>query len=246
MYEINEVMIFCIVTGPKDMPRLGSPAVDLDMVLLRYYLRTSQITTAEDLFLDAFGYDETTALQMVTLHLRMRLNPRTRRSVPEVRQEWLRVTAPGFTGTPSRWYRDLQSAVWSVYMAWRAYAMPNAPRTTVNVSLSQSLSRAQRRMLGIKGVVKVELPTVQSQATDAACVLGDRLAKEDAVVWLDNWYFERYSPDPEHPVRSLNVTAFGILFLHSTQDGPAGRTRSHTYGTFPGHPTLATVVNMLP
>jgi len=96
-------------------------------------------------------------------------------------------------------------------------------------------------MLGVKGIVRVELPTLRQQAAMAARELWYLLASEEAVMWLDNWYFERYSPDPQRPVRSLNVTAFGILFLHSTEDTPASRTRRRSLGRFTGHPDPSTV-----
>jgi hypothetical protein len=73
-------------------------------------------------------------------------------------------------------------------------------------------------MLRFTGAVRVELPILMSRAREAAEAVWSGLAQFDAVVWVDNWYLERYAPDPAQPCRSLNTTAIGVLFLNTTAD----------------------------
>jgi hypothetical protein len=58
------------------------------------------------------------------------------------------------------------------------------------------------------------------------------------VVWVDNWYWQRYRPDPADANISLDLSVMAVLPLTTTTDTPALHTRSHTFDPFPGHSSL--------
>jgi hypothetical protein len=87
--------------------------------------------------------------------------------------------------------------------------------------------------------VHVELPTLKQQAVTAATLLWDDIQDTQVVVWVDNWYVERYTTNPDRCNVSTNVTAFAVLPLHSTAaSASAVTTRSRHLPPFPGHLTL--------
>jgi hypothetical protein len=230
------------------MPRFGNTVDDVlvNMRVLRQYLATTAATTPAEVFNDAFVGEEPAVLDVIVQLLQLRGNRRTRRTLRDVRQEWRRVTSAGFSGEQARWYVQLERLTFATVQQWRAYAFPVRQQHHHQDTLTHGLSRAQRRMLGFTGAVRVELPTLLSRARDAAAAVWNGLAQEDAIVWVDNWYVERYAPDPMQPCRSLNATAIGVLFLHTTNDQPAARTRSLTLSQFPGHPTVHQLAVAIP
>ena len=225
------------------MPSFGPHPgdVSVNLILMRHYLRTAPVASVEDLLRDAFVAGEDCAATLLVMTLGIRGNRRTRKTLADVRQEWWRVTNTGAPVRPHKWYVQVTRVAFAQFQQWRAYAFPREPRAH-QAALTHGLSRAQRRMLRFTAVVEVELPTLREQAGKVATELWGKLQAEEAVLWVDNWYLQRFSPDPANPVRSLNVSVFGILFLESTRDAPAGRTRSNTLGTFGGYHTLSDLV----
>ena len=89
-------------------------------------------------------------------------------------------------------------------------------------------------------MVKIRLPTLASQTVQVMQELRQLMVSGqlDLVIWVDNWYWERYLTNPANPVASQNVTVFGVLLLSSTEEGPLAGTRSHRLPQFAGHLSL--------
>ena len=222
----------------------GDDALEFNMVLLRHYLRTSRVQCGEDVLQDAFLGRETGAVELLRLCLSLRGNVRTRRRVPVVWQEWRRATGPG-TPPPPRWYRVLCTHLFGVYRQFNRICLPIGSHHS-STALTHRLSRSLRRTFGYTGTVQVNLPTLREQATEATRCLWQELAGQHAVVWVDNWYWERYSTNPAAAVLSQDLTAYGVLLLSSTSQGPAQGTRSHRPSSFNGHLTLHQLTCRLP
>jgi hypothetical protein len=100
-----------------------------------------------------------------------------------------------------------------------------------------------RRELAYTGAAAVDLPSLHTRAGEAADTLLTLLESEQVVLWVDNWYCQRYGVNPEFPCRSMDVTAMAMLVLSSTATAtPAGRTRSRMLPAFPGQRPLSTVI----
>jgi hypothetical protein len=84
----------------------------------------------------------------------------------------------------------------------------------------------------------VELPALAVSARSNALAMWDELPDQDVLLWVDNWYWERFGTSPDDRVLSQNVTAMGVLFLTRRQDVPAMSTRSQKAAAFPGHLSL--------
>ena len=215
------------------MPRVlrpGSETTVFNMLLLRHYLWTAHVQDGFSILDDCFHFREPGATQMVVFCLSLRGNVRTRRSLQTVRAEWMQQGRPN-PPQAARWYSTLAKQLMGVYRQWRQMAYPTA--TVVSeASLQQRLTRSVRRMLGYSGVVKVAVPTLEAHALATVNDLRQRLQGQPVVMWVDNWYWERYSTSPSNPVLSQNVTAMGVLLLRSTLEGPAQATRSHQLPPF--------------
>ena len=169
--------------------------------------------------------------ELLKFCLQLRGNPRTRRSEHAVRGEW-RMVHGGRAA--SKWFTSLAEHCFGAFRQWRKFGFPWAARLE-DEGLSQKLSKRDRSKLKYTGAVKPRLPALNVQAADAFRALRDELVGKQALVWLDNWYCERYGTDPLQPVMSTDVTAVAVLLLDSADDRPAARTRSHDLPTFRGH-----------
>lgn len=76
------------------------------------------------------------------------------------------------------------------------------------------LPRAARRLLAATGAVASQVPNLRTAANEAAKRLWDLSNKNQAVVWLDNWYRKRFGSDPLSTDMSLNVSVLAVL--HTT------------------------------
>lgn len=108
----------------------------------------------------------------------------------------------------------------------------------VDEDLSQRLPRHTQRQLTYTGSVESNMPTLASQATQTWDGLMREMRHSQVVVWLDNWYCERYGVDPERPVTSTDLSAVAVLVLSSADLRPADRTRSHSLPQYQGSPNL--------
>ena len=218
----------------------GRESLGLDMLVLRQYLRTGNPTGGVDIVADACGGFEDGARELVKLCLSLRGNPRTRQSIGAVSREWRR-TRRG-NAEPARWYNRLCESLIGMYRVMRTYAFPMMPRLTDH-ALQEALTRRGRRLLGYSGAVQVNIPTLRQRALECLQTLWQQVQGKDVVVWLDNWYLQRYSTNPERPVLSQDVTAMAVLQLSSGPLGlPASRTRSRSIPAFPGHRSLHQMV----
>ena len=194
---------------------------------------------------DAFRHLEPAALELVHFCVALRSNPRSARTLRDVREVWQRVSRARHTGRVPRWYSVLARQVMSLYRLYRKMALP-VRRGHESRHLTDQLSRSSRRQLGHSGTVVAELPPLRSQAASAARLLWNGLVGRDVVLWVDNWYWERFTTDVASPVRSQDVSVLAVLPMQTTAEGPAARTRARVWDEFPGHVSLLLVTNRVP
>ena len=215
--------------------------LEVNMVELRGYLRDGSPEDGQQLLRDAFTGRFPGALELVTFCLQLRGNPQTRRSVTEVSNQWnlcrRGAAEPG-------WYGTLLSHLIGMFRQWRKYGFPHhSSHRTSSAALTQRLPRRDRRQVGYTGSVRVELPSLASQAQAACRSLWEDMRGQQLVLWVDNWYCERYGVDPANPVASTDLSAAAVLILSSADDRPAHRTRSHQLPPFRGHVDLLFLFN---
>lgn len=209
----------------------------MELPLLRHYLRNASPRNGAEVLVDAFRGLEVGALTLVKFYLMLRGNRRTRRSMQTVAWEWRRLTRSPNARKPS-WYKAMLKHLIGLFRQWRVCAYPVLARSD-DRALTEGLPRAVRRVLGYTGAVVVELPTLKVQAAEVASQLWSDLADGDVVVWVDNWYAERFTTNPDNAVLSVNVTAFAVLVLSTVElREQAVQTRTRTLPPFPGHLTL--------
>ena len=202
--------------------------------LLRQYLLSGRPQTGEDILADHFIGLEPGAAEVIRFILHLRSNPRTRRSMETVRWQWHQERTGG---RAARWLAELCQQVMAMWRQWRRMAFPTLP-LVVEHDLTHSLSRANRRRLGWTGAVTAELPSLAKQATAAWDKMMADLRDQQVVVWLDNWYCERYGANPAQPVASTDLSALAVLILSTADDRPASHTRSHSLPPYSGHVSM--------
>ena len=189
---------------------------------------------------DAFGAYEVGAQQLICLCAGVRGNRRTRVHLVAVRAEWLRQRTGGVQLAVPGWYKDVVDTAFTLYTVLRRYAYP---RTSVSISRPlQQQPRATRRAVRTLGQVVVELPTLAEQAAATVTALMADLVNADVVIWIDNWYWERYLPTVDRSNRSLDVTVAAALVLKWPDRGPASGTRRQTMPVPMGHLGLSHMV----
>jgi hypothetical protein len=209
----------------------------VNMTLLRVYLRNTFADTGDQVLDDAFWAREPGALGLVEYLLLVRGNRRSRRSIHAVEAEWRRVRHGGDDVVPARWFTTLTAHVLGHYRQLRKFGYPMLQAPTSR-SLTDRLRRSTRRTLAFTGAVEVDLPTLASRALEAVSAVMNALPQQQVVLWVDNWFLERYGTNPARPVNSTDVTAMAVLFLSTKEDTPSQATRSHRIPAFPGHLTL--------
>ena len=203
-----------------------SQTVLTDLTMLRQYLRGASPESGMDILRDYIQGMEPGAGELLHFCLQLRNNPRTRRSEAQVRYQW-QLQESGQAESESRWLRDLCQHLIGMWRQWRKVAFPTlAP--AVHPQLSQSLPRASRRALQHTGMVQAEMPSLALQARTSFDQLEAAMVGQQVVVWLDNWYCERFGVDPEQPVHSTDLSAAAVLLLSTADERPADRTRSHS------------------
>ena len=213
--------------------------VELD--LLRAFLKRKPAQSYMDLLVEGLVYEDPGTLQVLNLCRALRGNVRSRVPLWRCRRECLRVNTVGFAGRPKAWLVSLGKSALALAKAMRVYAYP-VQHKHGDRHLTDVMRRKTRRAIGKTGAVNVELPTLEVQAKEALAVRRDSLVNQDVVVWVDNWYWQRFRQDPEGQDISHDLTAMAVLNLTAGDTGPADRTRSRTFAAFPGHPTLWWVV----
>ena len=205
--------------------------------LVRLYLRRLPPQSWEDLMRDALWHEDPGALQIVQLCRLMRANRKTRKAIWQLKQEFRRVHAVAGPRPPRKWYTALGRAAMAIFRTLRAYGFPVIKRHA-SQALTQVMRRRTRRAIGATGMVDVELPTLRQRADSASDALMAAIKDQEVVVWLDNWYWQRFRPDPEEQVLSLDVSAMAVLPLTNPAMTIADRTRSRSFEDWAGHSTL--------
>ena len=93
--------------------------LELNLHLLRHYLRVRELSGGEELLLEAFFGDEPGALYLVRLCLGVRGNPRTRQHIETVRQQWWLLRTTAGTAQATDWYRTITNTVYGLYALLR-------------------------------------------------------------------------------------------------------------------------------
>ena len=244
MYSTIVVFSFLIALTFQ-MSQPADVNMTLDLRSLRPFLgQPAPPLSWRDIGVAAFVNDDPGAVQLVDLCRLSRGNDRTRKPLWRFRREFLRVNTVGFTGKPRRWLGDLLKSALAVYRAMRVYAFPVLPRHG-DRSLAEVLRRKTRRAIGRSGVVAVDLPSLQDRADVAGRQLWRDIVGSDVVMWVDNWYWQRFGTDPEDQNKSQDVTAMAVLRLSFAGSAPAARTRSQTFRMWPGQSSLLTVVGRM-
>ena len=228
---------------PRQLVRPGAQIVHLDLV--RLYLRQATPQHWFEVMDAAFEFEEAGAVELLVFCLAVRANRRSRRRLPQVHAAWRLRRLQGLQAAGRRsWFDELGQSALAMFRALRLAAYPMLRGHDDRV-LTSSLRRRERRSLRASGVVVAELPVLSAQADVAAGDLWQSLVGQDVVLWIDNWYRARYRPDPENPNVSRDVSVMAVLRLSSTTDVPALRTRSRSFGTFPGQSSLLRMVGRI-
>ena len=210
----------------------------VNLRVMRLYLRYGRPQTGVDVLHHCFVAHEPGASELLELVLQLRHNRRTRRTQRDVQDVFLRQMVPG-APPPPRWYTTVLDHVLSQFRLWHRMAFPgDRAQAHHQQQLTRQLSQRMRRLLGPTGWLRVNVPTLDVEARTAARALWDALHNQEAVLWVDNWYWERFGTDPQQPMLSQSLTAFGLLLLSSTSDAPAQATRSHRFPPVWDHLTL--------
>ena len=229
------------------MPRLVAQPVGhvVQLGLVRFYLQLATPRTWWEVMEAAFEDEEAGAVELLVFCLALRANPRSRRRLPDVLREWRLRRLAGMQGAGQRsWFDELGQTALAVFRVWRVAAYPML-RGHEDQALTQGMRRRERRAARASGMVVAELPALRDQADAVADDLWQSLVGQDVVLWVDNWYRARYRPDPESPDVSRDVSVMAVLSLSSTTDVPALRTRSRSFGSFPGQSSLLRMVGRI-
>ena len=141
--------------------------IHLNMSLLRHFLRTGIVTDGHTIVRMACDDGEPAAVQLLVLCLKIRANPRTRRTFDSV-------TNALRSGQRPRWLTKLERHLFSLYRLLSAMSAPSSHRPTSGLHLS----RRQQRILSATGVVRENRTTLKQQAsTTAKALFGPRVCR---------------------------------------------------------------------
>ena len=122
--------------------------------------------------------------KMSKITMRSALNKRTRRTYPAFRDAYAKAKRP-------RWVSKVGKQSWSMYRLLKSVSVPRQPRSVEQLPISRSI----RRILCDTGVVAATAPSLKAQSEKAAKKLWDSMRNRQMVLWLDNWYWQRFSSD---------------------------------------------------
>ena len=134
--------------------------VEFNLNLLRHLLRSTNFTSGDNVLDAACNLGEPAAVQLVLLGLKVRNNPRTRRSFAAVLRAFRKAKKP-------TWYRVLKSHLFALYSSLRSLCIPTSHRPTTCMTLSRQQRRA---LLGI-GLAREDRRTLAQRASQAAGTL---------------------------------------------------------------------------
>ena len=130
--------------------------IELDMSLVRQFLRSAPLREGRDLLVAACTNCEPAAIQLLLLALKSRANKRTRRS-------YSAVCSALAEQDPPKWLGVLEQQLFSLYSCLRRICIPtkHKPRNTMNLSRRQ-------RFMAATGLVTVDRETLEEKARYAA------------------------------------------------------------------------------
>ena len=158
-----------------------------------------QYHTAEELWEGLKQGDEGTRLLFV-FFLRLHKNERTRCSVEQA-------TAAG----GKRCVAVLLEPAWRLYLLMRPRAVlyQGKPKSVIAIERS----RAQRRILARSGLARYSAPSVKERATVRLQTTWNKIHQQWVVLWIDNWYNNQVTTNPDKNEKSLDATALAVLLL---------------------------------
>ena len=176
--------------------------------------------TAEELWEGLKQGDEGARLLFV-FFLRLRKNERTRYSVEKA------IAAEG-----KRWVGVFIQEPWRLYLPMRHCAVPYQGKPKSVVAIEGS--RAQRRVLARSGLARYSAPSLKEKAAVRLQTTWNKIHQQWVVLWMDNWYNEQFTRNPDKNDKSQNATALAVLLR---EDAPR---------YWHGHPSLEELERRVP
>ena len=205
----------------------------VDLPVLRLYLERRDPPTGYAVLVDACTWGEPGAIVLLEMAAELRRNVRTRRTAQAVHNAFQ-------AGPPlPRWLTNMAESLLVLFRAMRRLCIPTLQGEQMQLP---EVPRQLQRMLVSGGSVRENRVTLEQEASRTAAALWGDMAGRQCVIWMDNWYFERYTTEPLRDVQSQNVTAFAVLELDPVPLGRA-RTRGFQLPPFPGHVSLSLMVS---
>lgn len=168
------------------------------------------------------------ARPFVEYAMSLRANRRSRRGIHQLRQALNACETAG--RKPPVWFSVFEK---EVYLLWRSHRQMAAPRKIVKSDLRVLVTRQTRRLLARAGLVRhTEIP-LQKVAASYFTDLWSSMANDTFVMWMDNWYRQRFLTCPVLKQASLDVSVLAVL-------------KCNAVGVpWTGHPTTNDVVNRI-
>ena len=108
------------------------------------------------------------------------------------------------------WYSVFEKELW---LLWRCHYQMACPRSKVTGGPVLDVSGSARKVLARTGLVRYHKTPVKEVATKAFSDLWGGMQGANTVMWLDNWYYQRWLKCPGKPDASLDVSAMAILHI---------------------------------
>ena len=145
---------------------------------------------------------------MLTFAERLRLNERTRHSLPAAKRQ-----------EDKRWVRILRQEDWNLCLLMRQRAVRNRKKpgnTTGYLTQTESLTKVRL----VQADTAVD--TVDKQAAAAPKATWTLVLASCSVLWMDNWYWSQYTTQRDESDRSQNCTARAVPQLKQRPTYSAG------------------------
>ena len=149
---------------------------------------------AEELWEELKHGDEG-ARWLFVFFLRLRKIERTRCSVEKA------IAAEG-----KRWVGILIEEAWRPYLPMRHRAVPYQGKPMSVVAIEGS--RVQLRILARSGLAPYSAPSVKERAAVQLQTTWNKIHQQWVVLWMDTWYNEQFTTNPDKNNKSLNATAW--------------------------------------
>ena len=155
--------------------------------------------TAEELW-EGLKHGDEGARLLFVFFLRLRKNEPTGCSVEKA------IAAVG-----KRWVAVLIEEAWRLYLLMRHHATPYQGKPKSVIAIEGS--RAQHRILARSALARHSAPSVKERAAVRLQTTWNKIHQQWVVLWMDNWYNEKFTPNPDKNDKSLNATALAVWLL---------------------------------